>query len=49
MNDKATYYKEKILEMVNTINNPEYLCKIYYYIDVPYRMEMEKAEKEATI
>lgn len=46
MDDRAAYYKEKILEMVNAINNPEYLCKIYYYITVPYRMETEKVAKD---
>lgn len=46
MSDNTKNCKEKIMEMVNAIQNPEYLYKIYHYIVVPYRMEMEKAGKE---
>lgn len=42
----AKHYRNKILEMVNAINNPEYLYKIYHYITVPYRLETEKAGKD---
>lgn len=49
MSDNADYYKEKIMEMVNSIQNQEYLYKIYHYITVPYRMETEKAGKEVLI
>lgn len=49
MSDKALsaeHYRNKILEMVNAINNPEYLYKIYHYITVPYKMETEKQKKD---
>lgn len=48
MGDNAIFYKEKILEMVNAIKNPEYLCKICNYIVVPYRMETEKSGNDGT-
>lgn len=43
MSDNGAYYKDKICEMVNSIQNMEYLYKIYHYITVPYRMEAEKS------
>lgn len=45
MSDNIKNYKEKILEMVNAIQNLEYLYKIYHYITVPYCMEAENARK----
>lgn len=36
------YYRNKIVEMVNSIENSEYLKKIHDYITVPYNMDKEK-------
>lgn len=35
-------YREKIMEMVNDIENIDYLFKIYHYIIAKYRREKEK-------
>ena len=35
-------YREKIMEMVNGIENIDYLFKIYHYIIAKYRREKEK-------
>ena len=37
-------YKQLIMEMLAEINNELYLKKIYDYIIVPYKMEVEKRE-----
>ena len=42
MENGAEYYREKIVEMIEKIENPEYLYKIYNYIIVPYNIEKEK-------
>lgn len=38
MEHSSEYYREKIVEMVNKINNVQYLYKIYNYILVPYKL-----------
>lgn len=40
------YYKEKIIELVEKIENPEYLFKIYHYILAKYRREQKEKETE---
>lgn len=37
-NENIEFYREKIVEMVNEIQNQRYLEKIYNYITVPYSM-----------
>lgn len=40
------YYKEKIVEMVDEIENLNYLFKIYHYILAKYRREFKEKEAE---
>lgn len=42
MEHEVKYYREKIVEMIEQIENQEYLYKIYNYIIVPYNIEKEK-------
>ena len=35
-------YKRKIIEMIEKMENEEYLKKIYYYILYPYELEKRK-------
>lgn len=37
------YYKEQIIEMVQKINNVDFLFKIYHYIIPKYKREKEEA------
>lgn len=39
-------YKWKITELVEGIENPEYLFKIYHYILAKYRREQKEKETE---
>lgn len=35
-------YKDSIIEMVGTMENEEYLKKIFHFVEVPYRKEQEE-------
>lgn len=37
------YYREQIIEMVQKINNVDFLFKIYHYIIPKYKRENEEA------
>lgn len=39
-------YKQKIIEMVEKINNQDYLFKIYHYILAKYRRDYKEKEEE---
>lgn len=39
-------YKRKIIELVEKIENPEYLFKIYHYILAKYRRVQKEKEAE---
>ncbi len=39
------YYKEKIIKMLDEIENVDYLSKIYHYVIVKYRKEIKKKEE----
>ena len=39
------YYKEEIIKMLDEIENVDYLFKIYHYVIVKYRKEIEKKEE----
>lgn len=38
-------YKKEIIEMVEEIENIDYLSKIYHYIIVKYRKDLEQRKK----
>lgn len=40
------YYRQKIIELVEKINNQDYLFKIYHYILAKYRRDCEEKEEE---
>lgn len=40
------FYKEKIIEMVDKIENLDYLFKIYHYILAKYRRQNKEEEAE---
>jgi len=39
-------YKKKIAELVEKINNQDYLFKIYHYILAKYRRDCKEKEEE---
>lgn len=39
-------YKQEIIEMLNKINNQDYLFKIYHYILAKYRRDCKEMEEE---
>lgn len=43
--DGEKNYKQLIMEMIADINNELYLKKIYDYIIVPHKMEVEKEKR----
>lgn len=44
--EKENYYRDKIIELVEKIENPEYLFKIYHYILAKYRRVQKEKEAE---
>lgn len=43
--EENQFYKRETFKMLKEIENPEYLCKIYNYVIVPYRLEKKNKEK----
>lgn len=41
------YYRKRIIELVEGIENQEYLFKIYHYILAKYRREQKEKEAES--
>lgn len=35
-------YKDSIIEMVGTMENEDYLKKIFHFVEVPYHKEQEE-------
>lgn len=44
--ENINFYKRKITELVEKIETPEYLFKIYHYILAKYRREQKEKETE---
>lgn len=40
--DEKEFYRNRIVKMVKEMESAEYLEKIFYYIEVPYKKEKEK-------
>lgn len=43
--EENQFYKRETFKMLKEIENLEYLCKIYNYVIVPYRLEKKNKEK----
>ena len=39
MKNEGEYYKQKIIEMINGMDNIDYLFKVYHYIIPKYKKE----------
>ena len=39
MKNEGEYYKQKIIEMINEMDNIDYLFKVYHYIIAKYKKE----------
>ena len=39
MKNEGEYYKQKIIEMINEMDNIDYLFKVYHYIIPKYKKE----------
>ena len=39
MKNEGEYYKQKIIEMINEMDNIDYLFKVYHYIISKYKKE----------
>ena len=39
MENEGEYYKQKIIEMINEMDNIDYLFKVYHYIIPKYKKE----------
>ena len=39
MENEGEYYKRKIIEMINEMDNIDYLFKVYHYIIPKYKKE----------